>query len=262
MGKLTISNFGLVLPPNYIDGLILSNGTDTEHDIDISTGFCTPPDEMLAIQLSSILTKQIDVDWAEGDDDGGFPSGLSIAADTWYHIFVISNDDGSLIDAGFDSAITASNLLADATGYTKYRRIGSVLTDASSNITQFFQYANGLFYWKNPPLDVNGAAISNAGVTATLSTPLGVHCEAILNTKINRSGGAIIYMYPTDVDIEAASLTAAPLGMVGDGTGTNDVGWFRIITNLTSQIGASTDGASGYTYSISLLGFKDFRGKE
>lgn len=246
----------------YIDGLILSNDTDTDHDIQIAPGICRDKTDTVPIPLLTALTKQIDVNWAEGDDDGGFPSGLTLLADTWYHFFIIMSADGTKVDAGFDTSLTAVNLLGDATDYSLYRRVGSVLTDGSDNIIEFFQYANGLFYWKNPPLDVNGAAITSAGVTATLSTPLGVPCEAILNVKIARSGGAVLYMYPTDVDIEAASLTAAPLGMAGDGNDTNDTGWFRIITDLTSQIGASTDGASGFTYSISLLGFKDFRGED
>jgi len=116
-----IENQGL--PLNYIAGLIPSNDTDTDHDINITAGKARDAVDSFSINLASEITKQIDVDWVAGDDAGGFPSGLTLSADTWYHVFVIAKTDGTT-DAGFDTSLTATNLLSDATGYTKYRRVG------------------------------------------------------------------------------------------------------------------------------------------
>jgi len=74
----------------------------------------------------------------KSDDAGGFPSGLSLTADTAYYVYVIAKADGT-VDAGFDSSITAANLLSDATGYTKYRRIATIRTDSASNIRAYKQ---------------------------------------------------------------------------------------------------------------------------
>lgn len=130
------------------DKSIISNGTDTQHDIDISTGISVLNDGIHTI-LSSTLTKQIDANWTAGDDQGGFPSGLSLSADTWYRVFVIYNPTTGVTDAGFDTSDTATNLLADATGYTKYSHRGWILTDGSSNILQFNNDENHRFVWNS-----------------------------------------------------------------------------------------------------------------
>ena len=120
--------------------LILSNGTDSDHDIDIATGICRDTDDNYFMELTSELTKQLDATWAAGDDAGGLFSG-SIAVDTWYHVFIIRNDSTGAIDGGFDTSVSAANI---PSGYTAYRRIGSVLTDGSSNIIAFHQKSHGI----------------------------------------------------------------------------------------------------------------------
>ena len=138
-GEVTIP-----LPTSLINGLLPSNNvTDANKDIDISVGKARDSSDTVDIVLASIITKQIDANWVAGDDAGGFPSGLTLAIDTWYHLFVIYNPTTDTTDVGFDTSITATNLLADATGYTKYRRIGSVLTDGSSNILAFKCFRSG-----------------------------------------------------------------------------------------------------------------------
>ena len=79
------------------------------------------------------ITKQIDVTpWVAGTNAGGFPSLLTLTADTWYHLFIIKNPSSGVVDAGFDSNLSATNLLNDATGFTRFRRVGSVKVTAAS----------------------------------------------------------------------------------------------------------------------------------
>lgn len=117
------------------NGLISNSDADTDHDINIASGYIYDSLYTTPILLSSEITKQIDANWVAGDDAGGFPSGLTLAADTWYNVFVIYNLTGQITDAGFDTSLTAANLLADAVGYTKYKLVGIILTDASKNIS-------------------------------------------------------------------------------------------------------------------------------
>ncbi len=185
-GTLTLggSSVGLI-PSGYINGFVPSNNTtDADHDIDISPGVTRDSTDTKDIISSSVIIKQIDANWAEGSDMGGFPSGLSLTADTWYHLFVILKDDGVTVDAGYDTSLTATNLLSDATGYTKYRRVTSVLTDGSSNILPgiwFIFNGGGLkFVFKEQILDVDVTDPGILAVTPTLSTPLGIEVDAIL----------------------------------------------------------------------------------
>jgi len=176
-----------VLARGYIDGLICSIGTDTDHDIDIAEGAARSDDDTVDLVLAAGLTREIDGAWGTGN--GGFPSGLTLSADTWYHVFLIRNTSTGAIDAGFDTSLTAANLLADATGYANPRRIGSVLTDGSENLIPFVQAGNE-FLWDVPVQDVNGVAASNTAALETVSTPLGVVCGHIGRWLISDTGAA------------------------------------------------------------------------
>ena len=76
------------------------------------------------------MVKQIDAVWALGTAAGGFPSGLTSGSPvdgTSYHLFALWNPTTKVFDAGFDSTLTPTLLLADATGFTKYKRVGSIV---------------------------------------------------------------------------------------------------------------------------------------
>ena len=114
----------------YIDGFITSLSIlDDANDIVINPGFCRDNSNTVNITLSSAITKQLDADWAEGSNAGGYGPSAVLAADTFLHVFVISKADGT-VDAGFDSDINASNLLAAANddNYQYYRRVGTIKT--------------------------------------------------------------------------------------------------------------------------------------
>lgn len=126
--------------PEHISGLVLSLDADTSHDINITAGGARDSSDAFDIVLSKEFTKQIDAVWAAGDDAGGWPSGLNGGApanNTWYYVYLIAKRDGT-VDAGFDSSATATNLLADATGYVYYKAVGAILTDGSANIKAFY----------------------------------------------------------------------------------------------------------------------------
>ncbi len=149
------------VPRGYIDGIITSNAADTDHDITFGVGLLRDQTDANTISFGTLITKQSDVGgvgeggggWVVGTNAAGFPSALTRTADTWYHLFVLKNPTSGVVDCGFDSNLIATNLLADATGFTLWRRVGAVLMDSSINIIQYTQ-TRDYFAWNDSKQDV------------------------------------------------------------------------------------------------------------
>ncbi|MBS4052678.1 MAG: hypothetical protein KGZ69_15980 [Methylomonas sp.] len=256
------------LPKGYISGLVISNNSsDAGHDIDISVGECRDSSDAANLAITSVLTKQIDVNWVAGTNAGGFPSSLSLSANTVYHFFMIRNSSTSVVDAGFDTSLTAANLLT-ASSYDQYRRIGSVITNGSNTIIAFktIESAGGGldFLWTDPPLDVDVTNPGTSAVTRTLSVPTGINVVAKMNV-ICRSAVAAnssVYLSSLDVNDEASSVTAAPLATVThNASAATDVGaQARVRTNTSAQIRSRQSGSTANTgFKIATLGWEDHR---
>jgi hypothetical protein len=158
------------LPKGYMTpgGLTLLIDTDTDHDINVAVGVARSQGDDFNFNVSSALTKKIDANWVAGDEFGGFPSGLTLAADTIYHVFLVDDGAGNT-DAGFDTSPSAANLLIDTTG-SFYKRVGSISTDASANIVPFLQ-VDRWFLPKDPPRIFNTAMTLVGGpYTISLNT--------------------------------------------------------------------------------------------
>ena len=132
IGFVTPNTMTTLYQPGFINGLQLANGTDATNDIDIAAGACVDSSDAVNMVLSSVFTKQIDANWAVGSAAGGFPSGLTLTDDTWYHVFLIRRSDTGVVDGGFDTSLTAANLLTDASDYDSYRRIGSIRRETAA----------------------------------------------------------------------------------------------------------------------------------
>lgn len=249
-----------ILPRSYLAGLTLFNDTDTAHDIGINVGTCRDSANAYNLTLSAILTKRIDASWAAGDDAGGMFTG-SVGNTTWYHVFLIRKDEDGSIDAGYDTSVTAANRPA---GYTAYRRLGSVLTDGSANILQFFQDGD-YFGWVNVLLDYEGSNPGTSAQTVTLAyVPTGVTVEANLNATINNISNDNISCYishMSSADV-APSTTATPLSMMPLYTLRQNAA-VRIRTNTSAQFRYrwSASGANDMMR-FATLGYTDRRGRD
>lgn len=246
-------------------GMILSNNDiDSEHDIDISPGRIADSTNSCYIELDSVLTKQIDATWEEGNNVGGMPTGVVLAPDTWYHVFVIfkPGDDVNtpLIDGGFDTAVNAVNLLSDATGYTKYRYLGSILTDASSNILSFVQVGR-YFYWGHPRLDFSGNGFSQTPILTKLSVPPGNIMRVSLSLFIDEgSGDDAVYIASPEQDAVTVNLgdpsTHIFTSVVGPGDDKRGSASYETLTNSNSQVSIQASDTS-LNISIGTLGYEN-----
>jgi hypothetical protein len=257
------------LPINYLGGLTLSNNsTDSAHDIDIAAGAARDNANGTDLTLSSAMTKQIDATWASGDGNGGMADGVSLSTNTWYHVFVVATDAGG-VDAGFDTAVNASNLVGTSGVASAFRRIGSVLTDGSSDIISFIQFGDE-FIWSTQINNVNGSVLGVSRVLQTVTSPLGVQCRAILGLLgVVTSSNSSVTITLTNPDVTDADPTKGIANNAGenssDANGTWAAGTHIVLTNTSSQVAFrqhyNTAAGGSITTYINTNGYYDSRGR-
>lgn len=254
------SSFVQALPRGYLAGLGLSNGTDSDHDIDIAVGECRDAADSFDFTISSTHTKRIDASWASGTGNGGLASAVSLSADTTYHMFLV--DDGSNgIEAGFDTSLTATNLLSDSGG-TKYRRIGSVVTDGSANILGFVQDGDH-FQFTALEQDHSYTPGSTSAELKALTVPTGLRVLADLLATLESTSGEvnILFSDPSTSDEAGATQTSSLRdAQISSASGLAS-GQFLIRTNTSSQI-RSRSGSTSATVTLTTRGWYDTRGRD
>lgn len=251
-------------------GLSRDGGAPTT-DIAIAAGACRDSTNVATLSTTGWV-KEIDNTWAAGNGAGGMNDAEAVAQDTSYHVHILGKPDGTT-EAGFDTSVTATNLLADAAvvaaGYTLYRRIGNVRTlDAAATIVPFFQHGD-LFMWSDPnPTTFAALDFSTVGLTAgtpetaTLNVPLGVRVEALINVIAFDSG--TYYIYPGDgTDMAVGELVDStyPMGQLNHDGNDDNIG-LRILTNTSGQIKIDVDSGANKDVNISTMGWIDIRGKD
>jgi hypothetical protein len=249
----------ITLPLNYLSGCILSNDTDTDHDINITAGEARDAADGADLVLASEQTKRIDASWATGGDAGGLSSSLTLGNNTWYHVHLITVS--GTVEVGFDTSVTAANLVTDHSA-SSYRRIGSVLTNGSANIIGFTQDGDE-FLWNIQVEDVDTSNPGTSAVTPTLSTPLGVKVRAIctfLFEDLTPTG--VTYFLVTSPDQTDSTPTVSIHDVETDTTFKRAQFSKTVRTNTSSQIRyRSEESAGDVSVDIQTSGWLDRRGK-
>lgn len=172
---------GKALLPKQIT---ISNGTDTDHDIDCTAGNFQF-DDGSGQAVTTALTKQIDATWVAGDNQGGLDTG-TVAADTTYHVFAIYDSTNAVADYIFSLSPTSPTLPGT---YDKQKRIASLVTDGSANILpgiyNFNSDGSYEFNYDVFILDVNAAANTTTASTPAISVPTGISVKALINIGVN-----------------------------------------------------------------------------
>lgn len=204
-----------VTPPSGVEitgniaGMVMSNDTDTDHDIAISAGACMDSTNIYHMANAAVVTKQIDAAWAAGDDAGGLLNG-SVAANELYHVYALRKDADATADFGFLDQDDAIGTYLPA-GYTYYRWIGFVLTDASSNIRNFVHVKGDVIVLNSAfeiLTNVNTASLTSSDISGFI--PAGRTEFVTIGANDNASEGLIdIGPNATEAEIElqAAGLT-------------------------------------------------------
>lgn len=237
---------------NYIDGLILSTaGSSTTFTV--AAGTCTNNTNADTMDIPSAMNKTTAA-WAVGSGNGALDTG-SIAANTWYHVFVIKRLDTQVVDVCISINAAGPSIPA---GYSYYRRIGAMKTNGSSQWTKFVQFGNE-FFWDTPTLDYVNTALSTAALTFTLNVPNGVSVNAMVNVAwASSTNGAIAYIssfYVADIAPQFPSSAREVVVSIG-------LMWpqMRVWTTPTQGIKARADNAGNISFGT--VGWVDPRGED
>jgi hypothetical protein len=257
------SGGGAAVVRSYLAGLTLSTaGASTAFNV--AAGIAADRTNTIMMPLPA-LSKNTG-SWAAGNNTGALDVG-TIAASTWYHAFVIGNPAGTIFDVLISLSPTAPTM---PSGFTYLRRIGSLLTNASSQWWKFFQDGD-YFNWDLAATDVN--SLQNPGTTAvlrTLTVPTGVRVRAKCSALVQNlgTGGQVSQLYCSDPSItdtapDNVRQTATAYSNTSLATSSMGGGMFECFTNTSAQI------RTRFTYSdaniyffIGTHGWFDRRGQD
>lgn len=241
----------------YLAGLTLSTaGSSTTFSV--AAGAAADSATSVLMTLATALNKTTAA-WAVGTGNGALDTG-AIAANSWYHVYLIRRPDTGVVDVLVSRSPTAPAL---PSGYTQSRRIGSMRTTDASQWSHFTQDGD-LFQWVNPVLDVNVNAPGSAAVLRTLTVPLGFSVRAFLNAGgTSTAGGDQVYLSDPATNDFAPSSTAAPLTTTIIGANISNYSQAVVRTNTSAQIRSRMGGGTATeTLRIATLGWFDTRGRD
>jgi hypothetical protein len=182
VAQATESVAGLSLLSKQIT--IANNSVDSDHDIDFTAGNFQFDDGTGQATIAA-LTKQIDVTWAAGNNAGGLDTG-AVAIDETYHMFAIYNPSTLASDFLFSLSPTSPTL---PSGFTKKRRIGSLVTDGAANIRNgiwVFNRDNSCTFVLDDPLIIqNGSPPTTTVQTINCEAPSGIKTLPLVSVYFN-----------------------------------------------------------------------------
>src|SRR4029078_9963241 len=105
----------------------------------------------------------------------------STLTDTTYHVFLIYNPTGPVVDVMFSSSVSAPVL---PSGYTLFRRIGSVIRVASALLP--FRQTGNMFIHSTSIFDINVTQAAARG-TFTLTVPRDILPLALIRVYVGNA---------------------------------------------------------------------------
>lgn len=231
--------------------LLLENGTDADHDIDITADILSLQDASTSnwdTTLTSVsVTPAIDASDANGLDTG------SVAIDTWYSAWAIYNPTTETTAGLFSLSTATPNM---PIGYTKRRRVGWVLTDGSSNILAFNHVSGSDWFIFDSPQTIQAVTIAANGI-GTFSDIVTVVPSGTRLCRLQISGtniqhdttvGATLY-WTAYVPGAGGAIPFTALTIAATGVSHYIGGWVEVNMSSTQQVAVTTTASAGSTHS-------------
>lgn len=218
---------------------LANNGTATASFVTFP-GAVTSDDTTIGnrviLTLPATITKKPGTAWAVGSGNGCLDTG-SVAAFTFYHVFVISRLDTGVVDILCSASATAPTMPAN---YTKKQRLGAIRTTwyptPGAEIYPFTQTGTE-FRWATPTLDYTNATPGTSAVIATLAVPNGILARALVNTMLSGGPNVVYLRALTESDMAPSGTPVAPLGSTANESGAQ-----------TAQVWVTTDPAQRISF--------------
>ena len=239
----------------YLFGLVLTNDPVTPNTLlDISVGACSDSTGTVMIALGA-FTKSTGGAWAAGSGANGMGGGLTIAANTWYHVFACLN--AGVSDVFFDTSAVGAHAPG---GTTSFRRIGSFRTDVSSHILAFVQRGDR-FDWSTPIQEYNGVAgHTTADILTLVGVPLGVSVQAMLTGYVMDTATPNSSAYLSEINLADLAPGSTGLTCVNGGINTYSSYAISIPTTINATIRKRV-GSVTFLMLVITNGWIDTRGR-
>lgn len=183
------------LPYSFLENTFeITSGSDADHDLSISAGKVVDSTGSKYLESDSVIVKQSDAAWAAGTNAGGDFTGSGLSSSTDYHFFAIEKDSDGSIDFGWDTSIIAANI---PTGYTKYRRLLSIKTSASSTLNFGKKIGNRIIVDVPKEIISTSSAVSNTRASLDSLVPAGIDAIAIISTLLVDPADREAWVWPT-----------------------------------------------------------------
>ena len=243
-------NIGLpaIFRGQIFNGLTLSTAGSSS-TFGISAGCGADPTGTDFISLASAFTKTTGA-WASGIGNGALDTG-TIAADTWYHAFVIKDESTNAADVLISLSATAPTM---PSGYTLALRLGAMETDASSHWVLFHQRDDE--FLRDVSVNTSVSTSTSAALTTLGGIPTGVQAWAIM-TVWGASTSTTAFISSPDVSDQAPSTTGA-FSFTTAGTGIDGT---SLILRTDASARIRQRASQSDTLHISVQGWRDPRGK-
>jgi len=265
-----------IYPRSYMAGLNVTRTSATEFNVAkgvTRAGSSSDQDLVDVENTNAAFGKLFDNGgWDADDGGGGVPTAAGFAASvaTW-HFFILVKQDGTAYDFGWDTSLTAANLIADAAVIAElgaacyYRRIRSNTSTATPNFADFTQYGDRTILAAAVLDYAPASADYTSNQTITLaSIPGGIHVVGLLRVGIDNLATDNPAIFAPIAETSATpSITLAPLGNATTGSGTVFMGQDMQLDVDTSQnirFIVLTD-ATSIPY-VATLGWVDRRGRD
>lgn len=238
------------LPSKYRAGGRLTHSTNS---VTIAPGRWRGVADDVDLSLLASLSKTLQTSgaWAAGSGGNGLFTG-SATTGTSYHMFVIRNDSTGAVDAGFDTSVTAANR---PSGWTAYRRVGTVRYTTSNNILAFTNIGHDFIY-SDGAIVLAGANLTTSFTTISLAAtcPPGVRSWAKLGVSMTGSVSGSIIIRTPGIPWPALVRNSVITGISGNIMSV----MADVYTDTSAAVEAAATVSMSGNFSLVVNGYRDF----
>ena len=244
----------------YLAGLVLSTAGSSA-TFTVAAGSCVDSTNAAWMKLTGALSKTTSA-WAVGNAAGGLDTG-AIAINTWYHAYLIKRQDTGVVDVLVSLSATAPTM---PSGYTWFRRLGAMKTNASSQWTSFHQNGDE-FLWDSTIIDASSVTLPTASRTLyATSVPTGVQVwwKGLIYVINSTTAATYAYAITSPDQLDYAPTAGTSFDLISVSTASfNGYGEYvgDVRTNTSAQFGVRASAAS-CTMIVETRGWIDRRGRD